>query len=95
MLLPYPTNTILLSALPPPNPHRNSWDPSLVSPEVRLLDHTISMYNLVTVCTFCAQFFDPDFPDGIAYPVRVDSPVRRNSVVCYTILYVWYKQLYM
>ena len=31
------------------------------------------MYNLVNVCVFCAQFFDPDFPDGIAYPVKVPS----------------------
>lgn len=47
-----------------------------MSKEVRLLDHTISMYSLVHVCTFCSQFFDPDFPDGIAYPVRMPSPVR-------------------
>jgi hypothetical protein len=57
-----------------------SWDPKLVSKEIRLLDHTISMYSLVHVCTFCSQFFDPDFPDGIAYPVRVDSPVRACSI---------------
>jgi hypothetical protein len=31
------------------------------------------MYNLVYVCAFCAQFFDPDFPDGIAYPQRVPA----------------------
>ena len=58
-----------------------SWDPNLVSKEVRLLDHTISMYSLVHVCTFCSQFFDPDFPDGIAYPVRVASPVRVPGLV--------------
>lgn len=52
--------------------HRSTWDAKLVSKEVRMLDNTISMYNLVNVCVFCAQFFDPDFPDGIAYPVRVD-----------------------
>ena len=46
-----------------------------MSKEIRLLDHTISMYSLVHVCLFCSQFFDPDFPDGIAYPIRVDSPV--------------------
>lgn len=32
------------------------------------------MFNLVYVCTFCAQFFDPDFPDGIAYPTRISPP---------------------
>eukprot|EP00981_Chlorochromonas_danica_P004376 scaffold875_cov183-Ochromonas_danica.AAC.3 len=52
---------------------RTSWDPNLVSKEVRSLDNTISMYNLVYVCVFCAQFFDPDFPDGIAYPTRLSS----------------------
>jgi hypothetical protein len=60
---------------------RMSWDPALVSKEVRLLDHTISMYSLVHVCTFCSQFFDPDFPDGIAYPVRVESPVSHSAVL--------------
>lgn len=49
---------------------RSSWDPHLVSKEVRSLDNTISMYNLYYVCVFCSQFFDPDFPDGIAYPTR-------------------------
>ena len=32
------------------------------------------MYNLVYVCLFCYQFFDPDYADGIAHPVRIDSP---------------------
>lgn len=54
---------------------RTAWDPALVSKEVRSLDNTISMYNLVYVCLFCAQFFDPDFPDGIAYPTRVSNTV--------------------
>jgi hypothetical protein len=49
---------------------RSSWDPKLVSKEIRSLDNTISMYNLVNVCLFCSQYFDPDFPDGIAYPVK-------------------------
>eukprot|EP01033_Poteriospumella_lacustris_P000816 gene816-580_t len=52
---------------------KSTWDPKLVSKEVRQLDNTISMYNLVYVCAFCAQFFDPDFPDGIAYPQRVPA----------------------
>lgn len=53
---------------------RTTWDPLLVSKEVRLLNNTISMYSLVHVCLFCSQFFDPDFPDGIAYPTRA-SPL--------------------
>ena len=30
----------------------------------------MGMYNLVPVCPFCAQFFDPDFDGGIAFPQR-------------------------
>lgn len=59
---------------------RTSWDPTLVSKEVRSLDNTISMYNLVYVCVFCAQFFDPDFPDGIAYPTRITTRVSASPV---------------
>ena len=39
----------------------------------------MSMYNLVPVCVFCAQFFDPDFPGGIAVPNR-----EENKVACST-----------
>jgi len=28
------------------------------------------MYNLMHVCGFCHQFFDPEFDGGIAYPNR-------------------------
>lgn len=49
---------------------RRSWNPNLVSDEIKLLDNTISMYNLVPVCSFCVQYFDPDFDGGIAYPNR-------------------------
>ncbi len=59
---------------------RSTWDPKLVSKEVRMLDNTISMYNLVNVCLFCAQFFDPDFPDGIAYPVKVSPEVSSIHI---------------
>lgn len=56
---------------------RSSWDPKLVSKEIRSLDNTISMYNLVDVCLFCSQYFDPDFPDGIAYPVKIQYNVSH------------------
>ena len=49
---------------------RATWSSKLNSKEVSLLDNTISMYNLVRVCTYCSQFFDPDFEGGIAYPVK-------------------------
>ncbi len=56
---------------------RTRWDPALVPKEVRSLDNTISMYNLVCVCAFCAQYFDPEFPDGVAFPIRV--PARQST----------------
>jgi hypothetical protein len=44
------------------------------------MENNISMYNLVYVCQFCYQFFDPDFDGGIAFPVRVESPAVRHNV---------------
>lgn len=29
----------------------------------------VSIYNLCTVCIFCAQFVDPDYVDGVAPPL--------------------------
>jgi len=37
------------------------------------------MYSLVHVCLFCSQFFDPDFPGGIAFPTRTDVPVPKTK----------------
>ncbi|RYH28890.1 hypothetical protein EON65_10485 [archaeon] len=77
---------------------RTAWDPALVSKEVRSLDNTISMYNLVYVCLFCAQFFDPDFPDGIAYPNRVPATVSVSPYfilfLSYTLMLLFYCCLY-
>jgi hypothetical protein len=61
---------------------RSSWDSKLVSKEVRSLDNTISMYNLVYVCYFCAQYFDPDFNNGIAYPTRIPAAKIVSDLVC-------------
>jgi len=49
---------------------RKSWDRRLIPKSIEMMDQTISMFNLVRVCYFCSQFFDPDFDGGIAYPVR-------------------------
>lgn len=38
------------------------------------------MYNLVYVCIFCAQYFDPDCPGGIAFPVRIDANIHHQKV---------------
>ena len=48
---------------------------------IEALDQSITMYNLVNVCAFCAQYFDPDFPDGIASPQRehVDVSGRKPN----------------
>jgi hypothetical protein len=50
-----------------------------VHKEIEALDQTISMYNLFNVCLFCAQFFDPDFPGGIAYPERTKPEVQSKK----------------
>ena len=47
-----------------------------VSEKVQLLEQNMSMYNLVPACVFCAQFFDPDFPGGIAIPSKSD-PIKK------------------
>lgn len=61
--------------------NRRRWDPKLVSKELDLLDQSISMFNFVRVCAFCAQFFDPDFPDGIASPRReLEAPTSSSAL---------------
>jgi hypothetical protein len=52
-----------------------------VSKELDLLDNTISMFNVVRVCAFCAQYFDPDFPGGIAAPQRQLEAVSKSGMV--------------
>lgn len=58
--------------------NRRSWDPELVPKEIQALDQSITMFNLVKVCAFCAQYFDPEFPGGIAAPER--EP-KRVSII--------------
>lgn len=36
--------------------------------EIDCLEQSISLYNLIYVCNFCAQFFHPDSPCGISLP---------------------------
>lgn len=60
--------------------NRRSWDPELVPKEIQALDQSITMFNLVKVCAFCAQYFDPEFPGGIAAPER--EP-KRVSIIFY------------
>ena len=60
---------------------RRSWNPSLVPKVIEALDQSITMYNLVNVCAFCSQFFDPDFPGGIAYPQQEHSNIHPTGVI--------------
>ena len=57
---------------------RKSWDPTLIPRSIEMMDQTISMFNLVRVCYFCSQFFDPDFDGGIAFPIR-DSKTSKET----------------
>lgn len=47
---------------------RREWDPKLVPKEMESLEQGTSMFNLSNICSFCAQFFDPDVSGGISYP---------------------------
>ena len=50
---------------------RKTWDPKLVPKEIESLEQGTSMFNLSNICSFCAQFFNPDVEGGIEYPERV------------------------
>eukprot|EP01035_Chromulina_nebulosa_P017266 gene17266-22798_t len=36
------------------------------------------MYNLVRVCLFCSQFFDPEFEEGFGFP-KIEAPKIRKA----------------
>lgn len=60
---------------------RRSWDPALVPKVIEALDQSITMYNLVNVCSFCSQYFDPDFEGGIAFPQRNKKPAHPEGLI--------------
>jgi len=60
---------------------RRSWNPSLVPKVIEALDQSITMYNLVNVCAFCSQYFDPDFEGGIAFPQRKEKDIHPEGVI--------------
>jgi hypothetical protein len=33
----------------------------------------MSFFNLAPVCIFCAQYFDPDYEDGVVFPAAVNN----------------------
>ena len=47
---------------------RREWDPSLIPKKLEMLEDGMGMYNLLAVCPFCSQFFDPDVDGGISFP---------------------------
>ena len=52
---------------------RREWDPSLIPKKLEMLEDGMGMYNLLAVCPFCSQFFDPDVDGGIAFPQQLIS----------------------
>lgn len=60
---------------------RRSWDPKLIPPEFEVLEQGTSMFNLVQVCDFCSQYFDPDVDGSIAYPNRDMKQKRKKPIV--------------
>lgn len=58
---------------------RRRWDPDgtlhLLPKDLAQLEQGTSMFNLVHVCGFCHQFFDPDFEGGIAFPSQQKKKV--------------------
>jgi hypothetical protein len=63
---------------------RKSWDPDgklgLVSKEILMLEQGTSMFNLLNICGFCSQFFDPEVDGGISYPVQNKKAKKTPSV---------------
>lgn len=60
---------------------RRAWDPSLVPQEMESLEQGTSMFNLSNICSFCAQFFDPDVEGGISFP---NKAMHKTKKVQYT-----------
>jgi hypothetical protein len=57
---------------------RREWDPKLVPKEIETLEQGTSMFNLSNICSFCAQFFNPDVNGGIEFPMR-DKLSKRET----------------
>lgn len=41
----------------------------------------MSLFNLVPVCAFCNQFFDPDYDDGVTPPSKSNVPAPSTNLV--------------
>lgn len=62
---------------------RRSWDPEgklgLIPKDIEMLEQSTSMFNLVHVCGFCHQYFDPDYEGGITFPNRLKNQKKRSE----------------
>jgi hypothetical protein len=56
---------------------RKSWNYNLVKDELESFENNVSMFNLTNICLFCAQYFNPDCPDGISYPNQEKKVVSK------------------
>ena len=62
---------------------RKHWDPSLLSKDIQMLEQGTSMFNLVNICVFCNQYFFPDFPNGIFFPLQVWTRTCFSRCITY------------
>ncbi len=60
---------------------RRHWDPNLLSKDVQMLEQGTSMFNLVNVCVFCNQYFFPDFPNGIFFPLTNYHSKKKEKLL--------------
>lgn len=65
---------------------RKALDPVLGSKFAAHLMQGLSPYNLVYICEFCFQFFDPDMPEGVCMPElqrynNIEEPDSLNKKV--------------
>mmetsp|Transcript_23164 Transcript_23164/g.33959 ORF Transcript_23164/g.33959 Transcript_23164/m.33959 type:complete len:1078 (-) Transcript_23164:146-3379(-) len=60
---------------------RRGWDEKLVTKFNGDLALGMSLFNLVPVCVFCSQFFDPAFEDGVTPPSKstVEAHVKKKK----------------
>jgi hypothetical protein len=60
---------------------RKEWDPALVEKFNGDLSLGMSLFNLVPVCAFCSQFFDPEYDDGVTPPSKSKPVVPSTNPV--------------
>ena len=64
----------------------SKWHLSVAKFNARLESSNLSKYHRISLCVFCAQFFDPDKPDGLAR-THAQPEERSNFVPFFDDLY--------